>query len=391
MIGKTTSEIRLLFAGDVAPVQADALVWAESQPQALLVGIQSEIETSDAFIVNLECPLTQNQQKIPKVGPNLKSSAIVAKIIAQNGVTAVSLANNHILDYKQQGIHDTISALEANHIQFFGVGPTAKQACEPFFLDLKGNRICLLAYAEHEFNWQGDDTWTTGLINPADNVLQIQQLRHQCDRLVIFTHCGPEYCKYPSPRMVRLFHAMIDAGADAIINSHGHTVMGIELYKERPICYGLGNFWFPYEGQKSDWNIGLMARLRLGPSSVMVEPIAIEYIPKIGIVPVTNPDFAGLLKELSSHFNDESFIKNKWLEFCMTRKKSLLRFICKSIIAMLPSICYRKLFKRGNTTLDGYHLKGANLLRALVVCETHHEVIATIFDQMCKKAGRYVH
>jgi len=103
MTEKCETGIRLLFAGDVAPVQPEELEWAQSQPQALFGAIQGEIKASDAFIVNLECPLTQSHCQLPKYGPHLQSSAAVAEILAQMGVTAVSLANNHMLDYGQQG------------------------------------------------------------------------------------------------------------------------------------------------------------------------------------------------------------------------------------------------------------------------------------------------
>ena len=277
-----------------------------------------------------------------------------------------------------------MNALEKNQLCYFGAGPTAKLACEPLFLDVKGHCIGVLAYAEHEFNWQSDNDWTTGLVDPAANILQIMKLKSKCDKLIVFTHCGPEHCHYPSPRMVRLFHAMIDAGADAVINSHSHAVMGIKQYRGGAICYGLGNFWFPRRGQSGDWNIGLMVRLHLGLSDVTADPIPVEYVPQTGIVHIDSIGFTESLRRISEPLRDEVFIDRKWKEYCLVQKKMLLRSACKASIAMLPAICYRKLFKRSNAKADSYFIKAANLFRSLVTCESYNEILSTIFDQMRK-------
>jgi poly-gamma-glutamate synthesis protein (capsule biosynthesis protein) len=380
------NEVRVLFAGDVAPVQREELAWAQRQPHRLCAALVGEIETSEAFIVNLECPLTDNQCQVSKYGPHLKSSTSAAEILAQMGVAAVSLANNHILDYGPQGVCDTMRALKENGVRYFGAGPTAEQAREPFFLEIGDQRVGILAYAEHEFNWQADDAWTTGLIDPAANVLQIMRVRSECDRLIVFSHCGPEHHCYPSPRMTRLFHAMVEAGADAVVNSHSHTVMGIEQYEGAAICYGLGNFWFPRLGQSGAWNVGLMVRLHLGPSGVAVEPIGVEYVPETGIVPIGGPAFAESLRQMSQCLGDEAFIRDKWLQFCLKQRKRVLHSACKAALAMLPGLWYRKLCRGSGIRADGRFLKGANLYRGLVTCENYGEILSTIFDQMRKGA-----
>ncbi len=386
MTDRAKRDIRLLFAGDVVPVQPDEWVWAQSHRQALSGAIQGEIEGSDAFIINLECPLTQSSHEFSKYGPSLKSPALVAEILAQMGVTAVSLANNHILDYGQEGVCDTRRALEENQLRYFGVGPTAEQACEPFFLARADCRVGILAYAEHEFNWQGDDTWTTGLINPAANILQIMRVARQCDKLVVFTHCGPEYCHYPSPRMVQLFHAMVDAGAHAVVNSHSHAVMGIEQVGGASICYGLGNFWFPRQGRDGEWNVGLMVRLHLGLSGVTADPIIIRYVPQVGIVPFGGPAAAELLRQKSESLKDKAFLDRQWHEYCLRQRKRLLRSVIKGALAMVPALGYRALFKHGPVKAGGRFLRAVNLYRGLVTCENHTEVLSTILDQMRKGA-----
>lgn len=177
---------------------------------------------------------------------------------------------------------------------------------------------------------------------------------------------------------------MIDAGADAVINSHSHAVMGIKQYRGGAICYGLGNFWFPRRGQSGDWNIGLMVRLHLGLSDVTADPIPVEYVPQTGIVHIDSIGFTESLRRISEPLRDEVFIDRKWKEYCLVQKKMLLRSACKASIAMLPAICYRKLFKRSNAKADSYFIKAANLFRSLVTCESYNEILSTIFDQMRK-------
>jgi len=161
----------------------------------------------------------------------MKADPRVASAMKAAGVSVVSLANNHAFDYGLDGVEETRSALDRHSIKWLGVGENAEKAKAPLFIDLDGVRLGLVVYAEHEFNWQGDDRWCTSMLEPAENVLQIQEVAGRCDALVVLIHGGPENWHYPSPRIVKICRAFARAGASAVLVAHAHAIMGSEVHQ----------------------------------------------------------------------------------------------------------------------------------------------------------------
>lgn len=101
--------------------------------------------------------------------------------------------------------------------------------------------------------------------NPLNQIQQyyaIQEARKKADYVIVITHGGIEHFNLPTPRMVETYRFFIDAGADAVVNHHQHCYSGYEVYKGKPIFYGLGNFCFERPQHKNDfWNYGYMVQL----------------------------------------------------------------------------------------------------------------------------------
>jgi hypothetical protein len=199
------------------------------------------IKESDFNIGNLECPITDIGIKEENQAVNM--SAPLSSVELLKYFQIVSLANNHIRDFKSQGLQDTIEALNTKSIKHFGVGKTQKQAIEPLKIEKDGFKIAFLGATRYA-NATVDNGGGTAKDSFSLIENHIKKLKKDGYFVILYFHWGYEYVRIPSPKERKLAHKCIDAGADVIIGSHPHIYQGIEEYKGKKIVYSLGNFIF---------------------------------------------------------------------------------------------------------------------------------------------------
>ena len=195
------------------------------------------IQSHDLTIANLEGPVTSYKSKLVTdsgkaiSGFQFTFSPLVASTLNKVGIDIVSLANNHTLNFGQDGLNQTRKILKDNNVTYFGSPSnnpsyTATTTCV--------REICIGVIGWNEF----------GFANDAFIVDKIKELDATVDYLVIYPHWGTEYDLKPNTKQKRLAHQWIDAGADVIIGMHPHVVQTVEVYKDKYIFYSLGNFIF---------------------------------------------------------------------------------------------------------------------------------------------------
>jgi hypothetical protein len=216
---------------------------------------------SDLNITNLEFPLTLNESKISKSGPHLKARPNAVNLLKELGFNAVTLANNHIMDYGKAGLDDTIRTLNKHSISFAGAGTNLEEAKRPLTSLISEKRIAILNFTAHEFSIASDQKAGANPIDIIENYYQIKSAKEASDYLVIIVHSGIEHYEYPTPSMQKLCRFYASLGADAIACHHSHCISGYELFNGVPIFYGLGNFLFVEEEQKQLSHEGLALRL----------------------------------------------------------------------------------------------------------------------------------
>lgn len=182
---------------------------------------------ADITMVNLENAITDRGYKVPKEF-NFRMPPKYLQVLKNGGIDIVNLANNHVWDYGQVGVEDTIAHLDEAGIYHVGGGVSAEDAKKPVILEMKGKRIGFLGYYFMEGN-VGDD---------------VSALKKAVDVVVVNFHWGTERSHYPESYQVALAHRAIDAGADLVVGHHPHVLQGIERYKNGIIAYSLGNFIF---------------------------------------------------------------------------------------------------------------------------------------------------
>lgn len=197
-------------------------------------------------ILNLEGPLDNSNRKKWKRGPNLVQSKITPKVLKELNVKAVTLANNHLLDYCSEGLEKTINILKDNHIYYCGAGNNLEEALKPIRFRVQKNDIVIL-----NFGWDIEETvyakGTRAGCAPKEKKLMLEQIKKYKTKdtiVIVVVHWGYEFHLRPMPYDITLAHQMIDSGADMIIGHHPHNIQSYEIYHNKLIYYSLGNFYF---------------------------------------------------------------------------------------------------------------------------------------------------
>jgi poly-gamma-glutamate capsule biosynthesis protein CapA/YwtB (metallophosphatase superfamily) len=177
----------------------------------------------------------------------------------------VTLGNNHILDAGFLGLEETLGHLEDAGISYAGAGMDLEAARQPMLFDLGGLKVGVLSYQgvpNYEWAWATETFPGTAPLLEEDMREDIRRLRPEVDFLIVMPHWGVEYTAPPEPEQVELAHAMIDAGADLVVGDHAHWPKGVEVYEEKPVFYGTGNFLFD-QSWSEETSTGIFAEVIL--------------------------------------------------------------------------------------------------------------------------------
>lgn len=231
----------------------------------------------NGVFMNLETSITTHAVKYPKTF-NYRVHPSNVKALVEAGVDAVSLANNHVLDYMQEGLQETIHTLERAGIAHAGAGRNVMEAREPAVINIRNARIAMFSYSDHPREFRASET--TGGINwvdlehadkaYSDIKANIEAHRHAInwDILVFSVHWGYNYSWQVPERFQRLAHKLIDEAGVHIIHGHSaHHIQGIEVYKGCPIIYGCGDFVDDYAVDaeyRNDYGLLYVAHFSLG-------------------------------------------------------------------------------------------------------------------------------
>ena len=376
--------VSIVFGGDFSPQCESAASLLLSRGYLWDDSITGFISEADLRIINLETTLGAKAPRRPKIGANLKTHEKMSEVLKQSKIDMVSMANNHIFDFGSEGVQDTINFLQASKIKYGGVGESPRDANKLHILEINGERIGFLFYAEHEFNYISEDEPGTAVLDPSGIILKIQESIIQCDYLILFTHFGPEGTGCPSPRMVSLFHNFVKAGASVVINCHAHHVMGMEFYNDKPIYYGLGNLFFPKPNMPDWWNKGMLVKINLTRNAITTKELFTTYEDKYVEMNPNQMKAREYFNEISSWIKSPSIVEKKWKDFCKNQTPHMLDQIIKGVVALLPYYFSIKLkfpyYKK--MTLNSLPAKGARLLRGLFSCENHVEELSSIFTDI---------
>lgn len=209
----------------------------------------SLLRSADALVVNLECVVADRGEPWPGKIFTFRSDLKNVAVLTAARVTAVSLANNHSLDYGPEALRDCLAALVRHRISTAGAGVSLEAARQPAEFTIGGTRVALLAFTDNEPEWEAGAAPGVHYVpvDPRDRrfarlLTGVAEARRANDLVIVSAHWGPNWGYAPPAEHVDAAHRLIDAGADVIFGHSPHVVRGVELYGGRPILYSCGNY-----------------------------------------------------------------------------------------------------------------------------------------------------
>lgn len=242
--------VTIAFAGDMN-FEGPLRTRLDSSPATAVGPFADVLRSADLAVGNLETAIATGGTRADKqFAFRAPPSAIGA--LRSAGFDVVSVANNHGLDYGQDGLQETLAAKRAQADGFvIGVGGDEDEAFAPFSTEVKGQRIAVIG-ATQVLDSNLISAWTAtatrGGLASAKRVdrlvAEVRRARASHDTVIVFLHWGTEKSTCPNGEQTTLARTLADAGADLIVGGHAHRVLGGGRLGGAFVDYGLGNFLF---------------------------------------------------------------------------------------------------------------------------------------------------
>jgi poly-gamma-glutamate capsule biosynthesis protein CapA/YwtB (metallophosphatase superfamily) len=252
-------------------------------PDNAFLGCRDLLNDIDLVFGNCEGAFTDHPHFAPSAGWRVVAPARNGRGLAKAGFDVMATANNHILDAGHEGLIDTLNLLRSQGIKTLGAGTSLAEARAAAIVERGGVRVGFLGFASvyqagyeartstpglsamrihsHYFipEWDAYGKVEPGVVPavrtfpyPEDvDLLKslIADLRTKADVVVVSHHWGQAGQPAHLTDYERVLgHASIEAGADLVLGHHHHFLRGIEIYRGKPIFYGLGHFVFDLPG-----------------------------------------------------------------------------------------------------------------------------------------------
>ncbi len=241
--GEIKNMAKLLIGGDILPTEINISQFENGRIEDIIdQELLQLLAESDYRVFNLEGCFTDSETKIEKTGPNLKASVKSFRGFNQLGIDLVCLANNHIMDYDINGLKSTINLLHDAGISWCGAGMTIEEAYKAHILLLNGQKIGIIALAEHEFTIADNNYPGAAAFDDLESPDYINATKQHVDYLIVLYHGGKEYYRYPTPYVQKRCRKLVEKGANLVITQHSHCIGCMEKYLDGTIIYGQGNF-----------------------------------------------------------------------------------------------------------------------------------------------------
>jgi len=331
--------INIVIAGDLLPSEGNIEHFEKGDVESLFGKEVCQLfADADFSIANLEGPLTDSELKQDKDGPNIKAPKSTIMGIKKLGLSAVALANNHITDYLQSGIDDTIDALQKADIKYVGIVGKGFPVTGKFMsLDLNGYKVCIYNVSETFFCSPTKDMAGANVYDEWIVLNEIKELKRKHDFLIVIYHGSAEYFPYPTPQTKTRFHRMADCGADFITAQHTHCIGCEEWYDGSYLLYGQGNFLFAR--QKSlITKQGLVTVITINENGFQVKHHVVNTVENV-LRYDSKQDFSDF-KKRSEQINDEDFI------ICQYAELKTREIMPKYLFAMKGHYPFRRLLNK---------------------------------------------
>ncbi len=378
---ESQNEYSILIGADFVPTESNRYIFTKGENEELLgKELDNLFRRSDLNILNLEVPITNSNDELSKEGsPNLKTYSEILNILNKMSAVLLSGANNHIYDYKQKGIEDTLSYLDCSGINHVGFGLNKQEARKAWFKKFEGLTIGVYSCSENEFCCANMNHGGGNGYDPLDTFDDINVAKKMCDYLIVLHHGGRENYRYPTPELKRVCIKMADSGADLVVCQHSHCIGTYEIHNDSLIVYGQGNLLFDYN-ELEEWKTSILVEVNIHKNTVKCYAIPIEKCgEKVRASEELGQDIILQMENRSAKISDWEFLKRQYHEFCLNQKNILL---LRGVMGVNSKILWAiNKVSRGKLLNLFFGKRHRLLLINYIRCESIREAILDILNE----------
>jgi len=252
----SADEITLAFAGDISFAEGYANIGSLQQRGGDIATcfdefVLKEMQDADVFMLNNEFPYTDRGMPTEGKTYTFRAKPENVKYLYDMGVDIVSVANNHVYDYGEVSLLDTLTTLEEAAMPYVGAGRNIEEAIKPVYFIANDYKIAYISATQIE---QGDYPDTKGAEENSAGVFRcwnpeklyevVAGAKENSDFVVVYIHWGTELSETLHWAQPDQAADLVEAGADLIIGDHPHCLQEIAYIDDVPVVYSMGNFWF---------------------------------------------------------------------------------------------------------------------------------------------------
>lgn len=253
---KTEGIVSIGFAGDILfddeyAIMANLLQRGVSIENGISESLLAQMQDVDIMMINNEFPYTDGGTPTEGKTYTFRADTSTVSYLDDMGVDIVSLANNHVYDFGEIGLLDTLSTLEEAGVPYVGAGRNLEEASAPVYFISGDVKIAFVSATQIERldnpDTKGATENSAGTFrcwNPEKLYEVVAQAKENSDFVIVFIHWGTENVTEPDWAQLQQAPEIARAGADLIIGAHSHCLQGIQYFGDTPVFYSLGNFWF---------------------------------------------------------------------------------------------------------------------------------------------------
>lgn len=376
--------INIIVSGDVVPSERTDSLFKEKMTKCLFGEVIPVLQEADYSVVNYEAPVVIDKgAPIKKSGPHLSSPIQAMEVIKESGFNMITLANNHFRDQGEIGVKDTLKSAKDFGLDFVGGGENLAEAKKTKYVMIKDKKFAFLNFCEQEYSIATDHYGGSNPYDIIDITKSVQAAKAVADYVILIIHGGIEHYQLPTPRMKKEYRFFVDAGADAVVNHHQHCFLGYDIYKGKPICYGLGNFCFDAADLRNNgmWDKGFLAKLTFDEEQVSLTPIPYSQCgaePKVKLL--ENSAFDQKFSELNAIIGDDCKLTEAFQDLVFTKQRKLL-----SLMNVFGNKIFDKLYKMGY--LGGLYKKSRlYIAKDLLTCESHYDILKNSMNNLVEES-----
>lgn len=268
--------VTFTFAGDILLDDSYAIMSNYRMKDSKLEecvdsSLLEKMRSADVCVINNEFTYTERGSAIPNKTFTFRAKPANVEILKEMGVDTVSLANNHVYDFGEEGLLDTLDTLDAAGISYTGSGRNIEEASKILYYKNNSMTISLVCATQIE-RYQNPNTKEATETSPgtfrcyeSERLLErIKEADANSDVVIAYLHWGTESTHDMDWRQTTLAEECAEAGADVIVGAHPHVIQGIGYEGDVPVFYSLGNFWFSSKNLDS-----ALLTLEIGPDGVV--------------------------------------------------------------------------------------------------------------------------